>query len=236
MIRLFVSHSFKDQTPLTLDEKQSHYLLHVMRCGEGDGVLAFNGVDGEWLVRMAMQKKKTIQLIFEKKIRAQTQEPDVQLLFAPIKRGHGDVTVEKATELGVTCLSPVITQRTVVTRVPLERYKAIAIEAAEQCERLSVPQIDNVQKLETVIKNWDHSRPLLWCAEEGEAQPIMTAATVLGGKPVSILVGPEGGFTPEELTLLRNQVFVVPVTLGPRILRADTAAVAALALVAATLQ
>lgn len=232
MIRLFVPLPLGADILLPLDDVQSHYLLHVMRTKEGEAVLAFNGRNGEWETTLQQQKKNVVQLRCIRQMRAQETLRTVRLLFAPIKRGHGDYTVEKATELGATRLSPIITARTIITRVPLARYESIAREAAEQCERLAVPVFDEPQKLVEVLAAWDKAMPLLYCAENGEAEPMLKALTRFPAPiPLAVLVGPEGGFTPEEATLLRGQNFVHPVSLGPHILRADTAAIAALSLI-----
>src|ERR1043166_2186490 len=174
MIRLFVSRPLSEGAAFQLDDKQAHYLLHVMRVKEGDAILVFNGQDGEWQANVSAGKKQA-GLKLTRQTRAQQAEPDIWLCFAPIKRGHGDTTVEKATELGAARLLPVITERTVISRVNLERYRALATEAAEQCERLTIPEIATPQNLDALLKDWDKNRRMLFCAETGAAQPIAKA-------------------------------------------------------------
>jgi 16S rRNA (uracil1498-N3)-methyltransferase len=233
MIRLFTEHSLALETPIPLEEKQAHYLLHVMRLREGETLLAFNGRDGEWEARLAIPKKNTAILTLHKQTRPQIREGDLWLIFAPIKRGHGDFAIEKASELGATKLFPVITDRTIVTRVTTDRMRAIAIEAAEQCERLSVPAIKEPQKLEALLAGWNPAYPILLCAEAGDAEPLADALPALAPGPVAVMVGPEGGFSEKEFNLLRAQSFITPVSLGPRVLRADTAAVSAISIIQA---
>jgi 16S rRNA (uracil1498-N3)-methyltransferase len=230
MIRLYINADIIVQNTLPLDEKQGHYLRHVMRKNDGDEVLVFNGRDGEWFATLTLTKKQTL-LTIQKQTRPQHTEKPLILFFAPIKRGHGDMVIEKATELGATDLYPIITERTIVTRIPHDRYEAIAVEAAEQCERLCVPKIHEAQKLESLIKHWDNTKPIFLCAEEGAATPLANAVKTTPAH--ALMIGPEGGFSPNEFTMLRKQPFIIPVTLGTRILRADTAAIAALSIVQA---
>ncbi len=235
MIRLFVSADLKAASSFPLDEKQSHYLKHVMRQNDGDDILVFNGRDGEWQGTLAITKKN-VAFTAQTQTRAQVNEGLLTLLFAPIKSNHGNMTIEKASELGASAIYPIITERTVVTRVPTDRYEAIAIEAAEQCERLSVPKIHEAQKLEVLLKNWNEHKHILLCAEAGEATPIAAALASMNMPSLAVLIGPEGGFTDKEFSMLRTLPFVTPVTLGPRILRADTAAISALSIIQALKQ
>jgi 16S rRNA (uracil1498-N3)-methyltransferase len=232
MIRLFVQAHLQPHTSAMLDEKQAHYLRHVMRQNDGDEILVFNGRDGEWRCQLGVTKKNIIATPTAQ-TRTQTHEAPLSLLFAPIKRGHGDYTIEKACELGATKLYPIITQRTVIARVPRERFTAISIEAAEQCERLSVPEIMPEQKLEILLKNWDSHKPIILCAEHGDAQPIAHAVCAMQSHDISVLIGPEGGFSDIEFAMLRALPYVFPVTLGKRILRADTAAISAMSIIQA---
>lgn len=209
---------------------QAHYLLHVMRAKAGEFVSLFNGRDGEWLARITEMSKRSCVLICEKSVRRQVLVPDVWLVFAPIKKIPADYLAQKATELGVSRLQPVITRRTIVSRVNLERMRANAIEAAEQSERLSVPEIGEPQTLSSLLANWSDERKLLFCDEAGEAPPLREALAAAPDGPWAILTGPEGGFDASERDALRARPFVVPAILGPRILRADTAALAALAI------
>lgn len=230
MIRLFVDAPLTAQANVPLSDKQAHYLNHVMRVGEGEELLVFNGRDGEWRARF-MPKKKSADIVIAGQMRVQENEKSLHLFFAPIKRGHGDMAVEKASELGVTELTPIITARTITTRVPTERLAAIAIEAAEQCERLSVPVVHEPSRLQDVFANWPKNEKIFLCAEFGAATPIATA--LQKERPAGIIVGPEGGFTETEMKWLCAQDFITPVSLGPRVLRADTAAIAAISVIQA---
>ncbi len=210
------------------DDGQAHYLLHVMRAKAGDRLSLFNGRDGEWLARIATISKRTCTLECERRIAAQAEVPDLWLCFAPIKKTPADYVVQKATELGVRVLQPVFTRRTVVGRVNLERMRANAIEAAEQSERLSVPQIREPLTFDKLLAAWPADRRLIFC-DEGGAPSLAAALRGLPSGPAALFTGPEGGFDPSERDALRALPFVTPVSLGPRILRADTAALAALA-------
>jgi 16S rRNA (uracil1498-N3)-methyltransferase len=216
-----------------LSEAQAHYLRHVLRRGDGAPVLLFNGRDGEWRAVLELRGKKAAMAIVGELSRAQESEPDVWLCFAPIKRAHIDFIAEKATELGVGCLQPVLTEHTAVERVNIERLRANAIEAAEQSERLSVPEVRAPIALRRLLADWPQGRRLLMCDETGGGPPLAAALAALDDKaraaPWAIVVGPEGGFAAAELAALRRIKDVTSVGLGPRILRADTAALAALA-------
>jgi len=189
----------------------------------------FNGRDGEWRARIDTIAKGWASLQLTEQSLPQPVEPDIWLLFAPIKRGRVDFLVQKATELGVSILLPTTTRRTVVERINLVRLGTTAAEAAEQCRRLSVPELRPVQSLEKVLASWPEERRLLFCDEAG-GPPAIEAMTGQEPAPWAILIGPEGGFDPDESQALRERPFVVPMSLGPRILRAETAAVAALSL------
>lgn len=230
MNRLFITADLNAGASFPLDAQQSHYLKHVMRQKAGDTVLVFNGRDGEWQAEI-LPSKKNMLLATTKQTREQKNEKPLSLIFAPIKRGHGDMTIEKASELGVTALYPIITERTVISRVPLDRYAAIAREAAEQCERLSVPELHEAQKLESFIQNWNPQQHILWCAEQGAAQTLANVLQNTAAESYAIMIGPEGGFSDGEFARLRALPFITPVSLGPRILRADTAAISALSLI-----
>jgi 16S rRNA (uracil1498-N3)-methyltransferase len=214
---------------LELPTGQAHYLRAVLRLDPGATVAAFNAVDGEWLCRLAEAGKRGARLSVEGQLRRPEPEPDPWLLFAPIKRARLDWLVEKATELGVARLLPVWTARTQPERINLERLHAHAVEAAEQSERLSVPELRPPEGLERVLAAWPVERALIVCDETGAGGPIAEAVRRLGGIPVAVLVGPEGGFGQTELDALAKLSFVTRVGLGPRVLRAETAAVAALA-------
>lgn len=231
--RLFVDAALTAGGETALSANQAHYLRHVLRRGEGDAVHLFNGRDGEWRGRIAALGKSRAAVSVESRLRVQVDEPDLWLLFAPIKRAPIDLMAEKATELGVSALLPVLTRRTVVARVNGERLRAIAVEAAEQCERLSVPEVRAARPLAQVLDAWPEGRRLLLCDETGQGCPIAQALSGLDGAarkaPWAILVGPEGGFDPAELDAIKKRTIVTPVTLGRRVLRAETAAMAALA-------
>lgn len=226
-VRLHVAGALGAGAALPADEGQAHYLLHVMRAKAGDRVSLFNGRDGEWLARIDLQGKRGVSFQCLEQTEPQIEGPDIWLVFAPVKKTPSDYLVQKASELGVTRLQPVMTRRTIVTRVNDERLLANAVEAAEQSGRLNVPQIGAVLALEKLLAAWPKERRLYFCDEGGDARPLAEAARGMHG-PAAILTGPEGGFDPAERQLLRSQSFVTPVTLGPRILRADTAALAAL--------
>ncbi len=225
--RLYVTADLGAGMTVALDEGPSHYLLHVLRVKSGNRVLLFNGRDGEWLAEIGQASKRGVTATCLSQTRPQVGEPDIWLAFAPIKKTPADYLVQKATELGVSRLQPVFTRRTIVTRVNLERMAANAAEAAEQSERLTVPQIREAVDLDKLLASWPKERRLYFCDEGGDARPLAEVARGASG-PAAILTGPEGGFDPGERELLRARSFVVPVTLGPRILRADTAALAAL--------
>ena len=223
--RLYVTGDLGEGVAVALDEGQGHYLLHVLRAKTGNLVSLFNGRDGEWLAQiMAGKRSVTAQCV--RRTRAQAGVPDVWLAFAPVKKTPADYLVQKAAELGVAALLPVFTRRTIVTRVNLERMVANAVEAAEQSERLTVPDVREPVDFDKLLAAWPKDRRLYFCDEGGDAKPL---AQVAQPGPAGIITGPEGGFDPAERAALRAMPFVTPVTLGPRILRADTAALAALA-------
>ena len=210
---------------------QAHYLRHVMRCRPGDEVALFNGRDGEWRARIEGFGKGWCSLAALEQRRRQAAEAGPVLLFAPIKRSRIDTLVEKATELGVTALQPVSTRRTTVARVNIDRLRLIAIEAAEQSGRLTVPEVTAPLALESLLEQWPVGRRLLFLDEAGGVAPLAEAlAGAPPGQSWALLIGPEGGFDDEEREILGARDFVIAAGLGPRILRAETAALAALAL------
>jgi 16S rRNA (uracil1498-N3)-methyltransferase len=223
--RLYVSALLSQGAKVELDARQANYLGKVMRLGDGAELLLFDGRSGEWLARVAEVSKKRMVLSVEQRTREPETVPDVWLAFAPVKRAQTDWLVEKATELGAARLIPVITQRTIAERVKLERLKAITIEAAEQCGRTRLPEIDEPMALKHLLGYRDASRMLYFADESGGewAPDVFTAG------PCILLTGPEGGFTGEERAAIRSAPNSVAVSLGPRILRAETAALAALA-------
>ncbi len=233
--RLFVAHDLGAAVQIEVDGARAHYLRNVLRLEAGAMLRLFNGRDGEWSARILRSAKNQVVLAAEAQLRLQGPEPDLWLVFAPIKRSAIDLVAEKATELGVGVLQPVLTQHTMVDRVNAERLRSIAIEAAEQCERLTVPVVRMPVSLGKLLHEWPQDRRLLLCAEAGDARP-MAEALAAGAEdagarsaPWAIMIGPEGGFARTELDALGKLPFVIPVGLGPRILRADTAALAALA-------
>ncbi len=217
-----------------LDKDQSHYLRSVMRAQPGQTVLVFNGRDGEWLARVEAVAKQSVSLQLEKQTRAQDQAASVWLCFAPLKKDTTNFAVEKACEAGASRIWPTMTRYTNSDRVKLERLQAVAREAAEQCERLSVPPVEPPQSLDALLASWPEQRPLIVCAETGAARrPLLSALGDLAqsgapNKGLGVLIGPEGGFHPDELELLARQPFVTSVSLGAHILRAETAVAVAL--------
>ena len=228
-VRLHVEDPLGPNAHVTPAPEQSHYLLHVMRAKAGERVSLFNGRDGEWRAQIAEVTKRNCTLICETQTAPQTASPDLWLVFAPVKKTPADYLAQKATELGAAVLQPVFTRRTIVTRVNLERLRANAIEAAEQSGRTDVPEAREPLPLEKLLANWPAERKLLFCDEAGDAPTIAEALNSSRNEPWAILTGPEGGFDPKERETIRAVPSVVPVTLGQRILRADTAALAALA-------
>ena len=226
-LRLYVTADLGSGIAVAADDGQAHYLLHVMRAKPGMRISLFNGRDGEWLAEIGAAGKRGVTLNCLKQSSPQACVPDLWLAFAPVKKTPSDYLTQKATELGVSLLQPVMTRRTIVSRINAERMAANAIEAAEQSGRLSVPEIREAVSLEKLLANWQPQRRIYFCDEGGDAQPL---AKVAKAGPAAILTGPEGGFDPAEREKLRALSFVTPVTLGPRILRADTAALAALAI------
>jgi len=223
--RLFVRGALGEGARVELDAGQANYLGNVMRLGEGAELLVFDGQSGEWLARIVEVGKKRMALTVDRQTRETETVPDVWLAFAPVKRSQTDWLVEKATELGVARLIPVITQRTIAERVKLDRLQAIAIEAAEQCGRTRLPAIGEPLPLKKFLEAREVGRSLYF-ADEGGGEP---ASSAFKPGPATILTGPEGGFTNEERSVIRAAANTVPISLGPRILRSETAALGALA-------
>jgi 16S rRNA (uracil1498-N3)-methyltransferase len=223
--RLFVRRPLSEGSRVELDAGQANYLGNVMRLGEGAELLTFDGRSGEWLARVAEAGKKRMTLVVEQRTREPEAVPNVWLAFAPVKRTQTDWLVEKATELGAAKLLPVMTRRTIAERVKMERLETIAIEAAEQCGRTRLPELVEPQPLPRFLEQRDTVRTLYF-ADEGGGEP---AASAFKTGPATILTGPEGGFTDEERAAIRAAPNTITVSLGPRILRAETAALAALA-------
>lgn len=224
--RLYVEQRLADGLSLTLDGAPANYLGSVLRLGEGAQVKLFDDLTGEWLAEIVEAGRKRVSLRIVRRLREREAVPDLWLLFAPIKRGRIDWIAEKAAELGVARLVPVLTRRTIVDRVNIDRLRAHMIEAAEQCERTALPDMGEPQKLEALLRDWPAER-ILHFADEAGGAPMLEAAAP---GPAAILIGPEGGFTDEEREAIRAVPRTRAVSLGPRILRADTAALAGMSL------
>ena len=223
--RLFVDHPLSAGADIAGSTGQAHYLSTVIRRGVGAELCVFNGRDGEWRARISALRRHRISFELEVLLRPQAAEDDLWLLFALLKRDTTDLVIEKATELGASVIQPLITERTNAARVNEERLLAIAIEAAEQSDRLTVPVIRTPRRLAEELEAWPAGRRLFAAIERADVAPIRPFAG-----PCALLVGPEGGYSPLELDVLRRYPFVAPVSLGPRILRAETACLAGLAL------
>ncbi|WP_091736853.1 16S rRNA (uracil(1498)-N(3))-methyltransferase [Phenylobacterium immobile] len=233
MIRLYLSADLSAEVGLDLDEGQSRYLAAVMRQTAGDEIACFNGRDGEWLCRVEAVGKRQVRLRAVQRLREQTTGPDLDLVVALVKRARLETIVEKAAELGARRVRLLVTERTNADHARVDRLQAIAVEAAEQTGRLDAPDVVAPVKLDALIRAWPEHRRLMFCDEAGDSPP---AIPVLAGASGawSIFIGPEGGFSPTERETLRAQAFASPVSLGPRILRADTAAISAMTLWQAT--
>ena len=237
-IRLYVDQALGAGQAVALNEAQANYLFNVMRLGVGAPLLLFNGRDGEWRATVAQAARRGGVLQCDEPTAAQRLPPDLWLIFAPIKKARTDFIVEKAVEMGVARILPVQTRHTNADRIRQDRLQAHATEAAEQCGATYVPQVDDLTPLEKLLASFPADRKLLWCDEAMVGQASTLAGPPLAGsslagarhQPWAILIGPEGGFSADEQTRLRGMPQVVPIALGPRILRADTAAVAALTL------
>lgn len=242
MIRLFVPQDLADGAHVEPSPDQSRYLITVMRLQLGDELLLFNGRHGEWLTRVSGVSKRGCRLTPARQTRPQAVGPDLDLVVALVKRARLETIVEKATELGARRIRLLITRRTQADHTNVSRLTAIATEAAEQTGRMDVPEVIEPMKLDRLLEGWDADRRLMFCDEAGDdpdqewggtygrAKPALDALSGQGGAAWAVLIGPEGGFDPEERKLLRGLDRVTPVTLGPRILRADTAAISALTL------
>jgi 16S rRNA (uracil1498-N3)-methyltransferase len=225
--RLYLDQPLTPGQVLTLSEGQAHYLFAVMRLAPGAPVQVFNGRDGEWAATVAEVKKRAGLLTAQVQTAPQAMPPDLWLCFAPLKKARMDMVVEKAVELGAARLVPVLTDYTRGDRLRPDRLLAQVIEAAEQCGATALPQVADVVRLTTLLDRWPGDRALIWCDEGLAAQ---SGAAALPPAPAAILIGPEGGFSPAERARLANHPQARATRLGPRILRAETAAIAALAL------
>lgn len=235
MQRLFVPQDLAADAVFEATPEQSHYLTHVLRMAEGAELLVFNGRHGEWLARIAARAKKAVRLETVEQTRPQPATPDLVYCFAPLKVGRLDYLVQKAVEMGAGVLQPVITQHTQLAKVGIERLQANAVEAAEQCGILAIPEVREVQKFTALLSSWGKERRLIFCDESAETNNPLPALQTIGERKLGLLIGPEGGFSEDERNQLYALPFVTAIPLGPRILRADTAAVAALAVMQATI-
>lgn len=236
--RLFLRSPLGAGARIDLDPGQVNYLVNVLRLADGAAILVFNGRDGEWRASLATEGRRRHVLLVGEQVRPQPPPLDLHYLFAPLKQARLDYMVGKAVEMGAGRLRPVLTQHTQVHKLNLERMEANAVEAAEQCGILTIPRIDEPTHLDSVIDGWRDAEParrLVFCDEGEEGGDPLATLAALPTSPLAVLIGPEGGFSVTERHLLRAQTFVTAIPLGPRILRADTAAVAALAIVQAAL-
>ena len=233
--RVYVEDGLSAGARIELDDAPSHHVAVVLRAREGDALHLFNGKDGEWRAVIARIAKGAVTVVIERQTAPHRSVPDLHLLAAPVKRTPFDYLIQKATELGVARIRPVITRRTIVDRVNEDRMRANAIGAAEQSGRLDVPAIDAPVTLANTLKNWPADRRIMFCDEAGDALPAAEALAKAGRGPWAIITGPEGGFDPAEREMIRTLSVTVPVALGPRIMRADTAALAAITIWQSTL-
>jgi 16S rRNA (uracil1498-N3)-methyltransferase len=233
--RLFVANYLRENEEIELNSAQSHYLVHVLRQSVGSSLLVFDGKNGEWIAKITQIKRSSCSVRITDKVREQSSQQDLHYLFAPLKQARLDYTIQKAVEMGVSELQPVITAHTMVQRMNIERMHANAVEAAEQCGILSLPEIKPAVKLQTLLKTYDDERTIIFCDEKSSLSSPTKELEKLKDRKIAVLVGPEGGFSEDEQRMLRSRSFIHPISLGPRIMRADTAAVAVLALVNAVL-
>lgn len=235
MQRLFLPHPMQANGEVEPDPQQTHYLINVLRMQHGTQLLVFNGADGEWLASMAEVTRKKVRLSLMTQVRPQPAQSDLVYCFAPLKQGRLDYTVQKAVEMGAGVLQPVLTQHTQMSNIGIDRIRANVIEAAEQCGILAIPEVREVVKLDRLIWEWEPGRRLIFCDEGAETNNPVPALQAIAEQKLGLLIGPEGGFSEEERQQLRALPYVTPIPLGPRILRADTAAVAAMAVIQATI-
>ena len=233
--RLYVTDTLIEGDEIALPRSQSHYLFSVMRCKPGSSVRLFNERDGEWLCTITSASNKAVTVSCDENIADAHSLPDIDYLFAPLKSARLDYMVQKATEMGVRRICPVFTERTVPAKINLDRLQSNVIEAAEQCGMVAIPQIVAGRSLSQTLEDWDPARRLIYCDEAAPGASPQSALSKIPSGPVAVLIGPEGGFSPTEQEILRGLEYVVPISLGPRIMRADTAAVAALAIVQSVL-
>lgn len=235
MQRLFVPDAIDAGATIETSGEQSHYLANVLRMGEGAELLIFNGHDGEWRARLVAKSKKSVRLEAIELTREQPPQPDLIYAFAPLKVGRIDYLIQKAVEMGAGVLQPVLTRHTQMSKLGTDRIRSNAIEAAEQCGVLAIPETREALKLEKLLAGWEKDRRLVYCDEDASTNNPLPALQAVTEKKLGLIIGPEGGFSDDERRQLRALPFVTAIPLGPRILRADTAAVAALAVMQATI-
>nr|WP_295465900.1 16S rRNA (uracil(1498)-N(3))-methyltransferase [Mesorhizobium sp.] len=235
MQRLFLPHPMQANGEVEPDPQQTHYLINVLRMQPGTQLLVFNGVDGEWLASLVEAGKKRVRLALMTQVRPQPAPSDLVYCFAPLKQGRLDYMVQKAVEMGAGVLQPVLTQHTQMSNIGIDRIRANVIEAAEQCGILAIPEVRELVKLDRLIWEWEPGRRLIFCDEGAETNNPVPALQGIAEQKLGLLIGPEGGFSDEERQQLRALPYVTSIPLGPRILRADTAAVAAMAVIQATI-
>ncbi|MCZ2328915.1 16S rRNA (uracil(1498)-N(3))-methyltransferase [Bartonella sp. F02] len=229
--RLFIRHSLALNEEIVIEGPQASYLVHVLRMKEGAKILLFNGRDGEWLAKLVTIKKKYVIVHIIHQERVQTSSSGLIYCFAPLKHARLDYMIQKAVEMGVSVLQPVMTHHTQVSRINMARIEANIIEASEQCGILSLPKCETAISLEELLMQWDKTRSLLFCDEMQETCNPLSILNKHKAIPLGVLIGPEGGFSEKERIFLKKHPFVISMSLGSRILRADTAAVAALAII-----
>lgn len=235
MQRLFVPDAIDAGATIETSGEQSHYLANVLRMGEGAELLIFNGHDGEWRARLVAKSKKSVRLEAIELTREQPPQPDLIYAFAPLKVGRIDYLIQKAVEMGAGVLQPVLTRHTQMSKLGTDRIRSNAIEAAEQCGVLAIPETREALKLDRLLAGWEKDRRLVYCDEDASTNNPLPALQAVKEKKLGLIIGPEGGFSDDERRQLRALPFVTAIPLGPRILRADTAAVAALAVMQATI-
>lgn len=235
--RLYCPLNLQREANLPLPDDQGHYLRNVLRKTIGDKVRLFNQQNGEWVAYISSETKKLITLTVEDQIRpSEPDHGDIHLIFSPIKKDRNDMIIEKAVELGVTHIHPVLFSRTIVREIKEERIEAQIIEAAEQCERLSIPQLSPLKDMKKFLNEWDTATPIFAGIERVDAVPLSDAILQSPSPKAALLIGPEGGISAEEIDLLNTKAFIRPVSLGPRILRAETAVFYGLSLLASQMK
>ena len=229
-IRLYMKGKLEVHKEIKIDSKQFHYLTNVMRRKRDDILLIFNEIDGEFITKIINVSKKNMTIKLLQKTKEPEKKVDIWVIFALVKKNPTDLIVQKATELGASCLIPVLTERTITRNINLKRMEEIAIEASEQCERITIPEIKPIQKLDDMINSWNQSRKIFYGDEtvRNQKEKETLKKKALYHSSGAILIGPEGGFSQNEISFLKSKEFIIPINLGPRILRSDTAVVSGL--------